>query len=377
MGTFCRLKRSNMLKTVSAQWNHTLGRMKIYSKKEVIPMPDSTLKVCVDRVLPQDISRPQRTLALRGGGALRAVLEFRKLWVNGSTLRVRFMGGAESQRSVAKEQAGWWSQHANIKFQFGNDLDADIRISFDSNDGAWSWVGTDCKRIPQSQATMNLGFLDGGTAAHEFGHALALGHEHQNPSGGIEWNEEVVIRDLGGPPNNWTPSQVRHNVLEKYSADQVKGTKFDPESIMLYFFPARWTKNGIATEANEILSDMDKAFIAGADAYPKQANAQAVKLSVNGVSKSASIGAPGDEDLFFFNAAKNGRYTVETSGPTDLVMKLFGPNSQTALIAEDDDSGVGFNARIIADLAVGQYFVQIRHFNQSRGTGEYSVKVKR
>jgi len=36
---------------------------------------------------------------------------------------------------------------------------------------------------------MNLGFLDGGTAAHEFGHAIGLAHEHQNPAGGIQWNE--------------------------------------------------------------------------------------------------------------------------------------------------------------------------------------------
>jgi hypothetical protein len=28
---------------------------------------------------------------------------------------------------------------------------------------------------------MNLGFLDDGTAAHEFGHAIGLAHEHQNP----------------------------------------------------------------------------------------------------------------------------------------------------------------------------------------------------
>ena len=30
---------------------------------------------------------------------------------------------------------------------------------------------------------------------------------------------------------------------------------------------------------------------------------------------------------------------IDTRGPTDVVMKLFGPNSETALIAEDDDSG--------------------------------------
>ena len=49
-------------------------------------------------------------------------------------------------------------------------------------------------------------------------------------------------------------------------------------------------------------------------------------------------------------------------------MKLFGPDSQTSLVAEDDDGGVGLNARIVANLALGSYFVQIRHFNTARGT---------
>ena len=33
----------------------------------------------------------------------------------------------------------------------------------------------------------------------------------------------------------------------------MNGTTFDPKSIMLYFFPASWTLNGVATEANEVL----------------------------------------------------------------------------------------------------------------------------
>ena len=45
-------------------------------------------------------------------------------------------------------------------------------------------------------------------------------------------------------------------------------------------------------------------------------------------------------------------------------MKLFGPNSPTALIAEDDDSGPGLNPRIARALSSGEYLVQIRHYQR-------------
>ena len=51
---------------------------------------------------------------------------------------------------------------------------------------------------------------------HEFGHALGLIHEHQNPEGGIQWNEPAVKADLSGPPNNWDDETIRHNVLDHY-----------------------------------------------------------------------------------------------------------------------------------------------------------------
>jgi hypothetical protein len=186
-------------------------------------------KVCIDRVLPADRMRFQSTV--RRGGTVRAIIPIGKLWMNGSTLRVHFLGGTIAQQAKAKQQAQWWTQFANLKFEFNNAPDAEIRVTFDSSDGAWSYVGTDNQGIPLSQPTMNLGFLDGGTAAHEFGHAIGLAHEHQNPAGGIEWNEAKVLQDLSGPPNNWTPAMIRHNVLNKYRVDQVKGTKFDPDSI--------------------------------------------------------------------------------------------------------------------------------------------------
>ena len=335
-------------------------------------------KVCIDRVLPQQVMQPQRTMKSRGRE--RAISPIGKTWMNGSDLKVRFMGGSTAEQTVAKEQAAWWGAVANLKFDFNNAANADIRIAFDPDDGAWSYLGTDCKSIPVNQPTMNLGFLDGGTAAHEFGHAIGLAHEHQNPSGGIEWNEAVVISELAKSPNFWDEQTARHNVIRKYTANQINGTEFDPDSIMLYFFPSSWTLNGIATKANDVLSKIDKQFIAGAKMYPKTGGttSTAVELEVNAARRTAAaIGKVGEEDLFRFTAPRDGRYLIDTRGPTDVVIKLFGPNSETALIAEDDDSGIDTNALIVRDLLAGNYFVQVRHYNRANGMGNYTIKVRR
>jgi hypothetical protein len=334
------------------------------------------LKICFDKILARDFNRPHRALAV--GDPMRAILVIRKMWPNGQTLGVRFMGGTPEQKTLAQEQADWWSQHANLKFEFNNAADAQIRISYDPSDGAWSFVGTDCLNIPKNQATMNLGFQDGGTSGHEFGHAIGLGHEHQNPAGGIEWNEDVVIRDLAGAPNFWTPEQTRHNVIRKYNIDQINGTEFDADSIMLYAFPGSWTKSGQSTHANEVLSHLDTAFIASELAYPPGEIPEPVDLPViDTAGITASIGKAGEEDMFKFTATTADRYTIETGGQTDVVMKLFGPGSTTDLIAEDDDGGAGRNSRIVADLSPGEYFVQIRHYNTAGGTGDYAIKVSK
>jgi hypothetical protein len=307
---------------------------------------------------------------------MRAIMPRGKNWPNGSKLRVRFINATEQQRAIVKQFAPTWCDFANLSLAFDDSPQAEIRISFDPNDGSWSYIGTDCRGIPLPGATMNLGWQDEAVILHEFGHAVGLAHEHQNPEGGIQWNEEIVIRDLGGPPNFWDAETVRHNVLEKYTADQINGTNFDPDSIMLYAFPGTWTKSGQGTKENAKLSSVDKDFIR--NAYPGGAPAAAVvKLNVAELSiKAATISKAGEQNLFSFQADKSATYTVETEGTTDVVMKLFGPNSTTQLIAEDDDGGEGSNSRISTTLVPGAYYVQIRHYDPA-ATGEYGIKVYR
>ena len=91
--------------------------------------------------------------------------------------------------------------------------------------------------------------------------------------------------------NSWTVDQIRHNVLDKYALDQLRASAFDPRSIMLYFFPARWTRSGVGTSANNLLSEDDKAW--AAMMYPKSTVPSATRLTVGAAPTAASIGTPG------------------------------------------------------------------------------------
>lgn len=108
----------------------------------------------------------------------------------------------------------------------------------------------------------------------------------------------------------------------------------------------------------------------------RNAPATIAQIAVNGPPVQANIAAADESDLYTFVAPATDIYIVETSGITDTFLTLFGPNSQTRLIAQDDDSGLGLSSRLEADLAAGAYFVRVRHFNPA-GTGAYTVTVTR
>ncbi|MCP4316008.1 MAG: peptidase [Hyphomicrobiales bacterium] len=329
--------------------------------------------ICYDRILPRDLMKPQRTRMI--GGRERAISLIGKQWANGSTLRIRFLEGTQDQRDMVTTMAPMWTEFANLTFEFTDDPRAEIRVSFDENDGAWSYVGTDNSDIPLHAATLNLGWLDQGVILHEFGHMIGLSHEHQNDEGGIIWNEAKVIEDLSGRPNFWDEATIRRNVLNKYRADQVHGTEFDPNSVMLYAFPDSWTQNTGATSENHDMSDMDKAFVASEVMYPGRRSGapDAVPLQIMRGTE-AEISQAGEEDLFSFDVEDAGMHIVETTGSTDVFLVLFGPDSKTNKVAENDDGGRGRNSRITAQLQPGKYYAAVRHYNQS-STGEYRIMV--
>lgn len=192
-----------------------------------------------------------------------------KLWENGRKLKVAFLDGHDEVQARIEPIAREWSEHANIEFDFGNHAEPEIRISFELA-GSWSYLGTDALTLAADQPTMNFGWLGPESTEaqyqrvvlHEFGHALACIHEHQNPSGGIPWDVEKVYAHYGGPPNNWPKAQVHRNLLLKYDEALTTHSEFDPDSIMLYPIPAELTIGGFEVGWNAKLSAQDKAMIA-------------------------------------------------------------------------------------------------------------------
>lgn len=140
----------------------------------------------------------------------------------------------------------------NLKFTFVDKAeDSDIRILFRKGIGCSSHVGTTRLKLKFSQGekgniepkgqpepTMTFGWLDVSTVLHEFGHALGMIHEHQNPKGNpIKWNEPAVFCHFKKTNENWTNEIIRTNIIDPYKKDSINGSEFDPASIMIYSFP--------------------------------------------------------------------------------------------------------------------------------------------
>ena len=206
-----------------------------------------------------------------GAGTTRAALQKDAKWKSGDKITVKFLEGDEALKKRVKDVALRWvgPGMANLQLVFTDDPNADIRISFKEGDGSWSTVGTTCRQVPKSQATMNFGWIDANSdeeelrsvVLHEFGHALGLIHEHQNPQGGIKWNRDAVINDLSQPPNSWSAEQIEFNVLQAVDPADVNATAMDPKSIMMYPIPAAWTLDGFSAGFNSDLSEKDRKFI--------------------------------------------------------------------------------------------------------------------
>jgi hypothetical protein len=320
---------------------------------------------------PVEASQPER---------LRMAILTSKAWKTGRALHVRFLDGDPTVQSRVRDVSTQWMSYANIPLAFGDDPDAEIRISF-LGEGSWSFVGMEALGVPRDAPTMNLGWLTptdpdeeyARVTLHEFGHALGCVHEHQSPAAGVPWNTNAVYRFYARPPNGWSRAEVDTNVLQTYDHAATMSTEFDPKSIMIYPIPPELTIGGFGVEWNTALSEQDKDFIG--TRYPF-GDASIPELAVDADPVEGVLAAPLEEDTYQFTVTRPGEHILETFGTTDVLMALFGPDDDGRLVEEDNDSGLVDNAKIEAALLDGRYLVRVRR-NDSPGPGKYTISIRR
>lgn len=310
----------------------------------------------------------------------RAAVERLKLWENGRRLRVRFLDGLADVQERVAAIAREWETVANIRLDFVAGTTTELRISFAEKGFSWSTVGTDALTVPSTQATMNYGWLEPDTpmreyervVRHEFGHALGMIHEHQNPAavGQIPWDKPRVYDYYA--QRGWTEEDVDHNIFDVYDEDTTNFTDFDPTSIMQYAIPDSLTIGTYSVGWNTTLSELDRSFMA--EQYPAEAPGM-VQLTVGGDRHAADLAGGGEVDTYCFDATAEIRHIITTEGASDTVLTLHGPDDPGAVLSWDDDRGRDQNARIVRKLQPGSYWLTVRH-KQHGGTGGYTIGVK-
>lgn len=240
-----------------------------------VDTPRLSIPPCCAKHLPRKAAGP--------AGVSRMAGDTRTFWNQNQNLSVLFVDGTTRQKAAAWKRFNQIDKLVNLTFTQTISNRAQIRVSFNPDNGHWSYMGREALQVPLSEPTMNLalkaGILGDGNwewdrvVLHEVGHMIGMIHEHSNPRGGVQWNVPVVLAYYRAT-QNWSDEEIYQQVIFKYDINHLRATEADPKSIMMYPIPMELTKNRYYVGWNDKLSPTDIWFFG--QIYPVKSQASRV-----------------------------------------------------------------------------------------------------
>lgn len=307
---------------------------------------------------------------------VQAILAHQKKWLNGTVITYAFINGPVDQKKAMRKAFSLWMDIGmGLEFkEIAHVPEAMMRVAF-AKDGSWSYVGRDILNIAKGEPTLNIGWDITGsefdTGVHEIGHTIGLEHEHQNRNSGIVWDEAAVYAALAQPPNNWDRDTTYRNIIAKLDPREVRGTKWDPDSVMEYPFeaglilkPEKYRTEALTPAGG--LSPLDIDWVRST--YPTMGKAAPKQLLMNALTTvPASTGGNAE---FNIRPDRSEMIDIQTFGNTDCVMALYEKRKdQLIYLGGTDDSATEQNAHLKHRLHHGsEYVLKLRMMYVEKGS---------
>jgi hypothetical protein len=229
----------------------------------------------------QSIDDPKNSKKFKSAkftGNLQAIFQKSLIWTPGSKGQITVTFGSGCDDGCSPEAA--WSQVGKQS----NDEEPSMNLGFiDPSYSDFTFNGITYKYTDFKEATRNYctvpegtevppnallsnepipdycskGWVPGATVIHEFCHAFGMLHEHQNnlPDPNDPSKKNPIVIDVGSvinyyKQNGMTEEDAKANVIDVYDCDKdpkecdYMGSRFDPDSIMLYALPDDWIMKG-------------------------------------------------------------------------------------------------------------------------------------
>jgi hypothetical protein len=197
-----------------------------------------------------------------------------KNWPVGYNISACFFSSTSNAfRSAFEAVASEWFENialslntrsANGGYNLCENGQYEVRVGNFGGIGSFSNVGKTRRSGPylasgEPNVTLNIDF--GGTSGalfrflvlHETGHMLGIEHEHQNGNSKCRFKEEAVYAHytplMPGNNDEQRRKAVKFNILDRfYDIKTFYITPYDPNSVMIYFFPAAMYQDQVAAE---------------------------------------------------------------------------------------------------------------------------------